>query len=216
MSEEKCVSGWIPLGLALYLLVCGVLAIYFVADVWSEQFLFLRALFRGVDFRQTDLGTVKTVAYTTAGSLIGAVIISLKGLHTHYVVKQEFRMPYCGSYFIGPWAAGLLGIAVYVLIRGGLLVLGGKADLEAPTEATQFGYLGMGFLVGFAWDKVLVKLNLVAVQLFGSESVKPGAVAGGSQPSPVIKDAPAEESLRQANLEESRGQAERQIRAVKE
>lgn len=156
--------------IAFYLLVCGSISIYFVLDVWSDQFLLLSKCFPDLNINSLDIATLKTISYTTAGSILGAVIISLRGLHIYGVIQRNFEMSYSGSYFIGPWASGLLGISVYALVRGGLLVFGGDSEIESLTQATQFGYFGLGFLIGFAWDKVLQKIDSIAAQLFGSEN----------------------------------------------
>ncbi len=182
-------SGWIQLSLAFYLLACGMMCVYFLVDVWSQQFFVIRILFPGINFKTVDLATIKTISYTIVGSVIGAVIISLKGLHVHGVVHQEFKNSYSGSYVIGPWAAGLLAIAVYGLMRGGLLIFGGASEIENPTQATEFSYLGLGFLIGFAWDKVLVKLNTLAVQIFGDESNKPVAAASSGEKTEINPEA---------------------------
>ncbi len=158
-----------PVG--VYLLLCGAAALYLIIDVWSERFLLLEASFPGLkeQIRGGDLdkGFLKTLTYTIAGSMIGAVIISFQGLHRHGAVERDFRASYVGSYLIGPWAASLLGVVVYGLVRGGLFLFGGSSDLDGPSQATQFGYLGLGALTGFAWEKVLRKMGELADQVLG-------------------------------------------------
>jgi hypothetical protein len=169
-GEETTETGpaWIPFALGIYLLVCSALALYLLVDVWGDRLSILRFLFPGITFDAGRLATVKPVTYMVVGAVLGGVILSFQGLHIHAAQLRNFRPSFSGSYLIGPWAAGLLGIAVYALVRGGVLVFGGTSS--APTStASRFAYLGLGFLTGFAWNKLLAKLNSVAVQLFATE-----------------------------------------------
>jgi hypothetical protein len=168
---------WVQFPLGVYLLLCGMAALYFVIDTWSNQFSVFQYIFPRTEIEDLDTGLLKTLLCTIAGSVIGAVIISFQGLHEHGAVRGTFEASYIGSYLIGPWAAALLGVAVYGLIRSGLFILGGVSEIDSPNEATQFGYLGIGTLIGFAWNKVLLKLSGVADEILGTR--------GGSSPQPT-------------------------------
>jgi len=146
MDTTKPKWWWLQFPLGVYLLFCGVAALYFVIDTWSNQFFVLRYFFPALDVENIDTSFLKTFLYTIAGSVIGAVIISFQGLHEHGAVRGSFKASYVGSYLIGPWAASLLGLAVYGLIRSELFIFGGVSEIDDPNEATQFGYLGIGFL----------------------------------------------------------------------
>jgi hypothetical protein len=196
--EPKPFDGWIQLVLAVYLVVCGFLGLALMLDTWSEKLRLLSWLITPAEFGQQK-AFVKTFLYTIEGSLIGAVIVSLKGLHEYGAVKGVFRMSFAGSYLVGPWASILLGAVVYALIRGGLLVFGGVTDIENASEATQFGYLGFGALIGFAWNKVLVKLNAVAEQIFSSATTPKAAET--REPSNVDRSAESQAAAGQAQAE---------------
>jgi hypothetical protein len=155
--------------LGLYLIVCGLLAAYALIDAWSSSFRLWMWIFPNLDLTSDSHGFLKTFSYMVAGSVIGAVIRSFQGLHQYGAVQGTFRASYTVSYLVGPWTAALLGVAVYGLVRGGVLVFGGAEEIERPNEATQLGYLGLGTIVGFAWDKVLVKLSSLADQFLGME-----------------------------------------------
>jgi hypothetical protein len=158
--------------LGVYLLGCGAASAYIVIDSWSGSFLVWEWLFPALDPQNLDQGFLKTFSYTVAGSIIGAVMISFKGLHEYGAVQGSFVLRYTPSYLVGPWIASLMGIAVYGLVRGGVFIFAGAGEIESPNEATQLGYLGLGVVVGFAWDKVLTKLESAADQVLGMEGAK--------------------------------------------
>jgi hypothetical protein len=155
----------IPFILAIYLLMVGLFATYIFFDTLTHNFYFLGAIFANIT-TALDKSTLITLSFMISGSILGAAILSLKGLHKYAAVQGEFITSYTGSYIIGPWAAALLGLVMYGIIRGGLFVFGGLGSIDSPNEATELGYFGVGFLVGFAWDKTLDKLDSLAGELF--------------------------------------------------
>jgi hypothetical protein len=175
---------YVPFGLGVYLLLCGAAAIYLLLDLWTLRFSVLRLLAEGYEIADAQVLGVKTGAYTVVGSIIGAVLRSLQGLHQHGAVHRTFQTSYAGSYLLGPWAAALLGLAAYALVRGGLFVFGGLGQVEEPTEATYLAYLGLGVLTGYAWNKVLVKVGDIAEQLFGSSKPPAPPQPGGPRDEP--------------------------------
>jgi hypothetical protein len=176
----------IPFLLGIYTLISGLLAVYLLFDTWTGAFVVFRRFF-DVPIEQERLSLLKTLSYAITGSILGAVIISLRGLHKHAVIGNNFKPSYGGSYLLGPWAAGLLAIAVYGLVRGGLFIFGGSPELKDLNEATAFGYLGLGFFIGFAWDKVLEKLDSMAKEFLQSaDSASPSQSSAVSAPVPPI------------------------------
>ena len=126
----KC-PAWIPLSLGLYLLVAGLAAVGLLVDAWTKQFAVLRFFFRSVDPTVIDVRLLQTMTYMTAGTILGAVVISFRGLHEHGVLRADFRPSFAGSYLLGPSASAFLGIAMYGLIRGGLVfLLGGSGNVK--------------------------------------------------------------------------------------
>jgi hypothetical protein len=154
----------IPFLLGIYLFVTGFWAIYLFFDVWLGNYEIISCL-HPKSISNSRITTISTLLLTISGSILGAVIRSFRGLHVYGAIRGEFKISYSGSYLIGPWAAALLGFALYGLIRGGLFVFGGLGSLENPGVATEFGYFGIGFLLGFAWDTTLEKLTSLSSEL---------------------------------------------------
>jgi hypothetical protein len=178
--------------LAVYLLVAGLTAVGVLLDAWTKQFGLLRFFFRSLDTTAVDLRLLQTMTYLTAGTVLGAVVISFRGLHDHGVIRGDFRPSFAGSYLLGPWASAFLGIAMYGLIRGGLFLFSGTANGGEGAEATDFTYLGLGFLIGFAWNRVLAKLDSLAAEMFRAGSDARPAAAGSPKGPAAIQSADAQ------------------------
>lgn len=165
----------IALGLGVYLVLCGLVALYAMGDLWAGRFTLPRLLFPGIDLKAHDLAAIQSFGYTALGAVIGAAILSLYGLHQHAAMKADFRSSYLGSYVVGPWASAFLGVAAYALVRGGLLVFGGSGEVDGATPSTQLAYLALGILTGFAFDRVLAKMNDLAEQVFARAAPRPAS-----------------------------------------
>lgn len=182
VNPAERASGTLMLLLAVYLLMCGNVAIALGLEAYSGSYRFVGMLISPSVLMPPVNPTVPTLLYSVSGAIIGAVLLSLRGLYRHGAVLNDFKRSYAGAYLIGPWAAGLLGLAVYVLARAGMLTFGGTSDLKNLTEAGELSYLGVGILVGFAWEKVLNKLDAVADQVFTTTQKapsQPGGARGG-------------------------------------
>jgi MFS family permease len=167
-NGEPAGNPGIQLALGIYQIVCGVIAIYVLTDSWLEQFYVLRIVFPVMDDATVDVGLLKTLTYTVTGSMLGAIVCSLRGLHIYGAVRGVFRTSYVSSYVLGPWFAGFLGVGVYGLLRAGIFVFAGVSEIKDPNAATQFGYVGLGFLAGFGWLQVLEKIDSMIRELLGS------------------------------------------------
>jgi hypothetical protein len=135
--------------------------------VWTKSFGVFERAFPGIDFAASDPLAVQTFAYTAGGAVLGAIILSFRGLHKYAVVLREFHVAYSGSYLLGPWAAGLLGVTTYAMLRGGLLVFAG-GEQSALSDSSVYAYLALGIVTGFSWERMLARIDDLAKQIFGS------------------------------------------------
>jgi hypothetical protein len=163
--------------IGFYLLACGAASVYLIVDVWYGRFWFYET-FLPIDALSAEQeAVVRPLTYTVAGGVVGAVIRSFQGIHYYGAVRRDFQISYSASYLVGPWTAALIALAAYALVRGGLLVFGGVEGTEATPGASAYAYFALGILTGFAWEKVLIKLNAVAGQIF---AVEPDVRAGST------------------------------------
>jgi hypothetical protein len=161
----------VALGLGLYLVFCGAFTLWFMAHVWCGSLELFKPLFPHLDFKPENLEPqhfqdILTFVNTIGGAVLGAVILCLQGLHKHAVVLRNFRGRFGGSYLLGPWASGLLGVATYAMLRGGLLVFG--TDEVGENGVACYAFLSAGIMTGFAWERMLARIDDASRQLFGS------------------------------------------------
>jgi hypothetical protein len=119
------------------------------------------------------------------GAILGGCLLCFLGLFRHVVLVPEFNARFFGSYLIGPWAVFFLGLTAYVLVRAGLLAFGGVQDVSEITSANELSYLALGLLVGFAWNRVLMKLAALAEELFSSNATRPQIATRLETPPPA-------------------------------
>jgi hypothetical protein len=161
-------GGLIATLLGLYLLLCSALTLYAMVSVWSGSLDLLHWLFPGVHLDGAELYAIQTFTYTAFGAVLGAIILCFRNLHQYAVVLRGFSPAHAGSYLIGPWAAGLLGVTVYAMLRGGLLVFG--AEQSDGGETSCYAFLALGIMTGFSWERMLARIDDAARQVFGSRS----------------------------------------------
>lgn len=179
-AGDGSVNPWVPVALGCYLLAAAAVALWLLVDVWSRNFVAYRWLLGTEGLTRGQVDVVTPLSYCVVGGVLGAVILSFQGLHEYAAVRGTFRASYSGSYLVGPWVAAIIALAAYALVRGGLLIFGGQSAPGAP-GASNYAYLALGILTGYAWNKVLRKLGDVANQLFAS-----------SEPTAAQRDRPPE------------------------
>jgi hypothetical protein len=158
-------SALIPLFLGAYLLTCSWFVLYLLTDIWSGSLVKLAWILPGINLSDGHLQAVQCFSQTAGGAVLGAIILCFRMLHKHAVVLKDFDARYAGSYMIGPWAAGLLGITVFTMLKSGQTFLG---DFGAQESLSCYFYLLLGIVTGFSWERVLARIDGAAKQIFGS------------------------------------------------
>jgi hypothetical protein len=84
-----------------------------------------------------------------------------------FTIRGNFKHVYIGDYLFRPFGSGALAVAVFALIRGGIMTILG-ADPVRPTSslASSLSTFAIGFLTGFASYQINQKLYQVTKQIF--------------------------------------------------
>jgi hypothetical protein len=95
---------------------------------------------------------------------IGAVIYSIRGFYKN-LIKGDFNYNHwVWWYLFRPIIGSVMAVFVYFLILGGLLTLGSISNVDYSKGIIV--YCGIGFLCGFCFTQIAVKVKDVASTVF--------------------------------------------------
>jgi hypothetical protein len=114
------------------------------------------------------LQTLRFLALSADGAVIGATIHCLFGLHMHVAVLADFNPRFSASYILGPLVAAMLGMLMFLILHAGLFALGTDPVSTSNALRASLFYTAVGALTGLAWDSVILRLDAVAGQIFGA------------------------------------------------
>ena len=160
---------WGPLLLAIYNLLLGGAIAYALTGLLTRWPATLAVQAGAATAAAQAEATVRFLILTSLGAGFGAVIHNLLGLHIHVAVVRDFQPRFSGSYVLGPIAAMGLGFALFVILQGGLMALGGDTAKPEDSLRPALFYIAIGILTGLAWDVIVLKFDTIARQLFGGE-----------------------------------------------
>jgi len=80
-------------------------------------------------------------------------------------------------FFFTPILAAIIGSVIFALVQGGLIVLTGSMskELAANTITSSLGFVAIGCISGFNWDKFVQKLQELSSMLHKSAAPTPEA-----------------------------------------
>jgi hypothetical protein len=93
---------------------------------------------------------------------LGGQIRCLKSMWW-YVGNRELKKSWVPMYLLSPLVGSMLGLVFYLLVRGGILALGG--EMETPSEV---GLAGASALVGMFSDEASMKFKTLAQAIFSN------------------------------------------------
>lgn len=156
-------AGWPwKVGAAMYMTSYTLLAIWFLLNTWFGDRLVLRivGLTRPDESSLSD--SLISCSFCFSGALMGCGAFGIISFHKYVAVTRSFATPHVWGYYLAPFLAGTLGIVVYALLRTGLLVFAGNATsgtAHPVSESGHLAYLVAGFLGGFGWFELLMRLR---------------------------------------------------------
>jgi hypothetical protein len=97
---------------------------------------------------------------TTAGCLY-----CLRAVYLNKCVRQSWDENWEVWYYIRPLTSAISGLAAFIFLKAGLLVLEASEGLNSG----DYGYLAFAFIAGLNVDKFIVKIEEIAKATFGIE-----------------------------------------------
>jgi len=98
-------------------------------------------------------------------AMMGGVLYCLRAIYLNKCVRKAWDADWNIWYVIRPITSAISGIAAYLFLNAGLLIL--ESDQQAT--GSQAGYLALAFIAGLNVDKFVQKLEEVAKATFGIE-----------------------------------------------
>ena len=149
-----------------------VLSVYFLLNValfLITVFLVWRNFFIPAGLAPNQIHNLKMVVYTFCFGGIGGTTYSIYGLYKH-TVEKDFDSSYFYWYlFRGPLGA-ILGLILFFLLKGGLLVLSPEST-QSPFQAKAL-FVSAAFLAGFSINQFISKLKQLSQTIWGVKSHK--------------------------------------------
>lgn len=120
----------------------------------------------GMEFGATA-DRVLLLAAMLAG-IIGSFLHAAQSLAT-YIGNDDFKMSWAAWYVLRPWIGGILGVAIYVISRAGLV---GSMTSTGTEAVNAYGVVAIGLLGGWFSKTTTDKLQEVFATLFKTDEDK--------------------------------------------
>jgi hypothetical protein len=95
----------------------------------------------------------------------GGILYLLRAVYVNKCVRKSWDKEWETWYYIRPFTSLLSGIASYIFLKAGVLVL--NAEIEVSTSS--YGFMAVAFIAGLNVDKFTSKLEDLAKAAWGVE-----------------------------------------------
>ena len=98
----------------------------------------------------------------------GGLLYLLRSVYVNKCVRKSWDVEWEVWYFIRPFTSILSGIASYIFLKAGVLIL--NAEIEVSNSS--FGFMAVAFIAGLNVDKFTSKLEDLAKAAWGVEKTR--------------------------------------------
>lgn len=143
---------------SLYIMIYSLLSIWLLFDGLTNKFSSLYWLW-GVDSNTGFTGPVTLLLFTALGAILGGAILNIISFHKYFSVEKNFDVEYFWGFFFTPILSLIVGILIFSLVQGGLLVLNGSITDSSKSINSALGFTAIGSIAGYNWDIFIRKLQ---------------------------------------------------------
>lgn len=148
----------------IYTSLFGFSGIYLLFSGWISDFHFVSALGSNNIPQQTK-NSVFLCLYTISGALLGGATLSITSFHRNIVHYKCIGIDHIWGYVLAPLLSTIIGILVFCLIQGGLIVFtAGNYDNDKAL-ISMLGYVAFGAIGAYNWDVFIEKLQALSKKI---------------------------------------------------
>ena len=148
----------------VYTVLFGLSGIIMLFSGWLSDFQFIlgeRLMNMAKDSRILFL----LCLYTISGALLGGATLSITSFHRNITKYKSIGIDHLWGYFMAPFLAVIIGILVFCLIQGGLIVFTAGNYDNAKASISMLGYVAFGAIGAYNWDVFIEKLQSLSKKL---------------------------------------------------
>lgn len=143
---------------SLYLAIYSISTIWLIFDGLANKFSSLFSLWN----ISSDIGfstSINLLLFTVLGAISGGAILNIISFHKYFSVEKSFDIEYFWGFFFTPILSTIVGIIIFALVQGGLLVLSGSLESSTESINSALGFTAIGCIAGYNWDVFIKKLQ---------------------------------------------------------
>lgn len=160
---------WLYFLIIMYITAYSGFSIWLLFDGWINNFSALHYLWRVESgFELPDY--VQLALTTSLGAVLGGAILSVVSFHRYVAIEKSFEPEHGWGFLVMPLLSIIIGLVVYSLVQGGLLILSGSITEENSPKSAHLGFTAIGCISGYNWDKVASQLQKLSNKVFGGNS----------------------------------------------
>jgi len=170
VNNSGCSPGRLVLiGVPIYIFLYVMMAIWLLFDGWITNFSSFQLVW-SLPKGQTSLPShVVFSIYTILGAIIGSGVLGITSFHRYVAIEKSFDDDHVWGFIFSPLLAGSIGILIFAIIQSGLIVLAGQiSSVEKESNAT-LGYLAIGGVTGYNWDKFIERMQELSSNILNSK-----------------------------------------------
>jgi len=107
---------------------------------------------------------------------LAGVLYCIRAVYINYCVHKHWDKRWETWYYLRPLASAVTGLAAYIFLKAGVVVL----EASQSGEAGLYGYMAFSFIAGYNVDRFLKKMEEVAQSKFGVRPSRSSAADGES------------------------------------
>ncbi|EPM3638350.1 hypothetical protein ACTLMW_002158 [Enterobacter roggenkampii] len=148
----------------IYTSAFGFSGVFLLFSGWISDFRFIFALVTN-DIPKETRNSVFLCLYTISGALLGGATLSITSFHRNIVSYKCIGVDHIWGYVLAPLLSVIIGILVFCLIQGGLIVFTAGNYNNEKALVSMLGYVAFGAIGAYNWDVFIEKLQSLSKKI---------------------------------------------------